>query len=103
MKTILIVDNAHITLSLLKEEFTDAGYEVLTTDSGEEALVVLNNRSKTVDLVITNLRHAGPHGLEFIRLIKGAWPHLPVICHTALYEYQYLSISYDQDIFHQIL
>ena len=91
MKTILIVDNAHITLSLLKEEFTDAGYEVLATDAGEEALAVLNNQSQNVDLVITNLRHAGPHGLEFIRLIKRVRPLLPVICHTALYEYQYLS------------
>lgn len=90
MKTILIVDNAYPTLLMLKEEFEGAGYEVLTTDSGEEVLEILNNSSKTVNLVITNLRHAGPHGLDFIWLIKKARQDLPVICFTALSEYQEL-------------
>jgi DNA-binding NtrC family response regulator len=90
MKTILIVDNAHSTLLMLKEEFEGAGYEVLTSDSGDEALEVLNNPSKAVNLVITNLRHAGPQGLDFIWRLKKTWPDLPVICHTALSEYNEL-------------
>jgi len=90
MKTILVVDNAYSTLLMLKEEFEGAGYEVFTTDSGVEALNILNDPSVRVNLVITNLRHAGPHGLDFIRLIKGTWPQLPVICLTALFEYQEL-------------
>ncbi len=88
MKTILIVDDAHSTLAMLKEEFEGAGYEVLTTDSGKEALDILNNPSKDVDLLITNLRHAGPKGLDFIWLIKKTWPDLPVICLTAFSEYK---------------
>jgi DNA-binding NtrC family response regulator len=90
MKTILIVDKSNSTLFMLKEEFEEAGYEVLTTRSGKEALGLLNSPSKPVDLVITNLRHAGPDKLYFIRLIKNTWPRLPVICHTALHEYQEL-------------
>jgi CheY-like chemotaxis protein len=90
MKTILVVDHACATLLMLKEEFEGAGYEVLTTRSGEEALKILNDPSNTVNLIITNLRHAEPQGLEFIRLIKRAWPQLPVICLTALFEYQEL-------------
>jgi CheY-like chemotaxis protein len=88
MKTILIVDDAYSTLVLLKEEFEGAGYEVLTTDSGNEALEILNDPSKRVDLLITNLRHTGPKGLDFIRLIKKIWPDLPVICLTALSGYK---------------
>jgi DNA-binding NtrC family response regulator len=91
MKTILIVDNARATLSMLKDEFEYAGYKVLTTQSGGKALEILKDPGKSVHLVITNLRHAGPHGLDFIWLIKRAWPHLPVICLTALHEYQDLS------------
>lgn len=91
MQTILVVDNAYPTLLMLKDEFEGAGYEVLTTDSGEEALEILNNPSKKVNLVITNLRHAGPDGLDFIWLIKRSWPDLPVICLTALSEYQEVS------------
>ncbi len=90
MKTILVVDNAYPTLLMLKEEFGGASYEVLTTDSGEDALKILKDPAKSVHLVITNLRHAGPHGLDFIWLIKRAWPDLPVICLTALSEYQEL-------------
>jgi len=90
MKTILIVDNAYSTLVMLKEEFEGAGYEVLTTDSGKEALEILNNPSKPVNLVITNLRHTGPKGLDFIWLIKKTWPDLPVICLTAFSEYKEL-------------
>lgn len=88
MKTILVVDNAYPTRLMLKDEFEEAGYEVLTTDSGEEASKILNDPDKSVNLVITNLRHAGPHGLDFLWLIKKACPDLPVICFTALSEYQ---------------
>lgn len=90
MKTILAIDKAYSTLLMLKDEFQNAGYEVVTTNSGEEALQILKDPSKAMDLVITNLRHAGPHGLEFIRLMKGERPDLPVICFTALSEYQKL-------------
>jgi DNA-binding NtrC family response regulator len=93
MKTILVVDNSYSTLLLLKAEFAEAGYEVLTTESGQEALEVLNNPAKNVDLVITNLRHAGPDMLDFIWLIKKTWPDLPVICHTALYKYKDLALQ----------
>lgn len=90
MKTILAIDNAYSTLLMLKDEFKNAGYEILTTDSGEEALQILKDPSKYVNLVITNLRHSGPHGLEFMWLIKRTCPDLPVICFTALSEYQKL-------------
>ncbi len=91
MKTILGVDKDLSTLSMLKEEFQAAGFEALITDSGEEALKILKDPAKSVDLVVTNLRHAGPHGLEFIWLIKRTRPGLSVICFSALYEYQNLS------------
>jgi DNA-binding NtrC family response regulator len=91
MKTILVVDNAYSTLILLKEEFKEAGYEVLTAQTGSEALEILKNSSKTVNLVITNLRHPGLDKLDFIRFIKRHWPDLPVICHTALSGYDQLA------------
>ena len=37
MKTILIIDKHYSTLLMLKEEFEEAGYKVVTTDSGDEA------------------------------------------------------------------
>jgi CheY-like chemotaxis protein len=90
MKTILIVDDAYSTLIMLKEEFEGAGYEVLITNSGLEALEILNNPSQPVNLLITNMRHAGPKGLDFIWLLKKTWPDLPIICLTAFSEYKEL-------------
>jgi DNA-binding NtrC family response regulator len=90
MKTILIIDKEYSTLLMLKGEFEEAGYEVVTTDSGDRALEILNNPSKPVNLVITNLRHAGPNMLDFLWQIKRAWPVLPVICFTALSKYKEL-------------
>jgi CheY-like chemotaxis protein len=90
MKTILIVDDAYSTLIMLREEFEGAGYDVLITNSGQEALEILNNPSQPVNLLITNMRHAGPKGLDFIWLIKKSWPDLPIICLTALSEYKEL-------------
>ncbi len=90
MKTILIIDSSCHTLLMLQEEFAGAGYAVLTTESGQEALEILHDPVRPVDLVITNLRHSGPQGLAFIRLIKKARPGLPIICLTALSEYQEL-------------
>jgi DNA-binding response OmpR family regulator len=90
MKTILVVDNSYSTRLMLKDEFEGAGYEVLITDSGKEALEILNDPSKLVNLVITNMRHAGPNGLDFIWLLKKNWPNLPIICLTALSTYKKL-------------
>jgi CheY-like chemotaxis protein len=90
MKTILIVDDAYSTLIMLKEEFEGAGYAVLITNSGLEALEILNNPSQPVNLLITNMRHAGPKGLDFIWLLKKTWPDLPIICLTAFSEYKEL-------------
>ncbi len=93
MKTILIVDSSHATLLLLQGEFAEAGYRVLITESGDEALEILNNPTAAVDLVVTNLRHRGPDMLDFIKLIKRTRPGLPVICHTALSKYQELTLT----------
>jgi CheY-like chemotaxis protein len=92
-KTILVVDSTASTLLLLKEEFEEAGYQVLIAPTGSEALEILNDPSGQVDLVVTNLRHPGLAKLEFIRFIKKNWPGLPVICHTALSGYDQLPPS----------
>ncbi|MGP8050976.1 MAG: response regulator [Desulfobaccales bacterium] len=86
MKTILIVDNAYPTLLMLRDEFEGTGYKVMTTDSGKKALEILDNPSIPVNLVIANLRHAGPDRLDFLWLIKKTRADLPVICFTALFD-----------------
>lgn len=65
---ILIVDDESAIRVFLEEELTQAGYAVLTASSGEEALMVLEE--KPVDLVLLDLKMAGMSGLQVMSKIS---------------------------------
>ncbi len=87
MKTILIVDDEIHTRMILKEELEAEGYEVLTADTGREAIKILENPSLTVNLLITDLCHPEIDGIDLLFITTERWPSLPVICFTAHYEF----------------
>ncbi|MEN6373402.1 MAG: response regulator, partial [Smithella sp.] len=47
-KKILVVDDEVLILDLLQEVFQSAGYTVITAESGEEALKILQHESVMV-------------------------------------------------------
>ena len=63
--TILFVDDEVINLFVLKKRFED-NYEVLTAESGEDALEIIRQSSSEIDAVISDLRMPGIDGIEFI-------------------------------------
>ncbi|MBF0495989.1 MAG: sigma-54-dependent Fis family transcriptional regulator [Deltaproteobacteria bacterium] len=82
METILVVDdekNYLINLEALLSEESD--YEILTAESGVQALQVLKEHE--VDLVITDLKMPGMDGLQLLEEAKKMMPGLPVIVLTA--------------------
>jgi two-component system response regulator (stage 0 sporulation protein F) len=86
-KTILLVDVHKAFLSMLTKEFEEEGYQILTAQSGLEALRVLEEKLD-VNLVITDLHLHEMDGAELLRQIKERWPDLPVIIHTAYTQYK---------------
>jgi DNA-binding response OmpR family regulator len=66
-KRILIVDDELAIRLFIGEELSQAGYEVLTAASGEEALNTL--QTEAVDLVLLDLMMGGIDGLEVMRHI----------------------------------
>jgi DNA-binding response OmpR family regulator len=66
-KRILIVDDELAIRLFIGEELSQAGYEVLTAASGEEALRTL--QTEAVDLVLLDLMMGGIDGLEVMRHI----------------------------------
>jgi DNA-binding response OmpR family regulator len=64
---ILIVDDEQAIRYFLSEELAQAGYQVLTASSGEEALVCL--QEKEIDLVLLDLQMGGMDGLEVMEEI----------------------------------
>jgi two-component system response regulator (stage 0 sporulation protein F) len=86
-RTILLVDVHEAFLTMLTKEFKEEGYQILTAQSGLEALRVLKG-NPDVNLVITDLHLHEMDGAELLRQIKERWPKLPVIIHTAYTQYK---------------
>ena len=78
---ILLVDDDPALLRLLSIRLTAAGYDVVTADSGAQALVQLAVRYP--HLVITDLRMEGMDGMALFDTMHRSHPTLPVIILTA--------------------
>jgi len=74
---ILCVDDEDNPLVLRKLVLQKAGYEVLTANSGKQALELTASRS--VDLVLSDHLMPGMNGTELAQQIKAQHPNLPVI------------------------
>lgn len=86
MKKILLVDDEEGIQLLYQEEFQDAGYEVVSAFTGEEALEKF--RTEAPDLVILDIQMPGMNGIEVLRQMKMMAPQLPIILSTAYHEYK---------------
>ena len=78
--TILVVDDEHDVLEMIEVGLGLDGYRVLLAGSGEQAIELLETRS--IDLVISDLRMPGTNGFETISRLRELSPHLPVIVVT---------------------
>jgi CheY-like chemotaxis protein len=86
VKKILLVDDEAGIQMLYREEFEDAGYEVISAITGEEGLEKF--RSELPDLVILDIQMPGMNGIETLRQMKMDNPDLPVILSSAYNEYK---------------
>lgn len=78
---ILVVDDEQAILDSLSRILRREGYEVSTTDSGEEALDVVRHRE--VDLVLADIMMPKMNGIELLRAIKAISPAIEVVMMTA--------------------
>ena len=78
---ILIVDDEADLLSLWKLRLESNGYEVITAQSGEEALAKLSVSNPNV--VLTDLRMEGIDGMDLFEAIRQRNKSIPVIIITA--------------------
>ncbi|MGD0115193.1 MAG: response regulator transcription factor [Dehalococcoidia bacterium] len=80
MKKVLVVDDEPTLVATLKYNLEGEGYEVLTADNGESALLVA--RSKRPDLVVLDLMLPIMDGLGVCRLIRREMT-VPILILTA--------------------
>jgi two-component system NtrC family response regulator len=81
METILIVDDEKNYPFILGAVLEEEGFEILTANSGQQALEIL--RSSDVDLVLTDMKMPSMNGIELLEHIKRMNKDYPVIMMTA--------------------
>lgn len=81
METILIVDDEKNYLVVLNAFLSGEGYEILTADSAQQALEVM--QTTELDLVLTDMKMPVMDGTELLKRIKERVPDLPVVMMTA--------------------
>lgn len=79
---VLIVDDEEMAIKLLEHELTNAGYEVISSTDGREALEILKNEEP--GLVISDIMMPFMSGLELLEVIKSENKKTPVILISAL-------------------
>ena len=92
MKHILIVDDQLGIRLLLKEVFTQEGYEVSLAANGYEALEIIEGAYK-IDGVLLDMKIPGMDGIQILKLIKEQWSDIPVMMMTAYGELNFIEES----------
>jgi CheY-like chemotaxis protein len=80
--TILVVDDEPAVINLVKLILEAAGYPVLAACNGQQALALFENRSHSIDLLLTDIGMPDISGLELACRVSETVPQLPVIFMT---------------------
>lgn len=83
MGNVLIIDDTKNIRNLLTTCLKIRGYEVVTAQSGQEALVVLEDLHREVELIFLDIRMPGMSGTEVLKAFKEMQVTCPIIIMTA--------------------
>ncbi len=81
MSKIMIVDDEEHIRFLYSEELAEAGYEVITADSGYQLLERIEQEKP--DLVVLDIKMVDYNGLDLLQDIRNKYYDLPVVLCTA--------------------
>jgi CheY-like chemotaxis protein len=84
MNTVLLVEDELLVRELASEDLAEAGFEVTSASSGDEALAHLNG-GRPFDLLFTDIRMPGAiDGWQLADEAKALYPEIKVIYATGL-------------------
>ena len=86
--TIMVVDDYDMDRVLFQSIIEKLGYKVLVATSGREALKLLAD-NVTVAMLITDINMPDLNGIDLLKHVRYARPHLPVLVLTARIENDY--------------
>ena len=74
LKTILFVDDESQILRAITRIFMDTEYEIITVESGKEALDILENQK--VDVIVSDMKMPNMTGYELLSQVKKRFPSM---------------------------
>ena len=81
MAKILIVDDEEHIRFLYSEELSEAGYEVITADSGYKLMDRIEDEKP--DLIVLDIKMVDYNGLDLLQDIRNKFYNMPVVLCTA--------------------
>lgn len=84
-KVLIVDDEAHLR-DLYEQEFEYFGYDVVTAQSGQDAILALEQND--VDVVVLDIAMPGMDGIEALAKILAVNNELPVILNTGYASYK---------------
>jgi two-component system, cell cycle sensor histidine kinase and response regulator CckA len=78
-EVILVVDDEADLVAIFERALQRAGYKVLSANTGEQALRVIEDAGGEVDLVITDVVMPGMGGRELVWRLHTQYPRIPAI------------------------
>lgn len=95
--TILLVDDDQLIRDMISRFLsTDDRYDVLTAESGNVALEILEKRK--IDLVLSDINMPGIRGFDLLKIVKQRFPDIKRVLITAYNVEDYLDLAMNYDI-----
>lgn len=82
-KTILIAEDDDSSMSLMEFNMKKLGVNIVQAKNGQEAVDIIRNNKKSVDLIFMDINMPIMNGYKATRLIKELNPTIPIIAQTA--------------------
>ena len=76
---ILVVDDLDMVLEFTGSFLQKAGYEVLVANSADDAIEILAQETKPVNLMFTDFNMPGKNGWQLIQEVAPLYPHMRII------------------------
>jgi len=83
---IIIVDDDELLLEIMTIALKKLGYEVISSNSSQEAFDIFQTDPQSFDLIITDMTMPHMTGLELTEKIFGVRPHMPIVMCTGFSE-----------------
>jgi CheY-like chemotaxis protein len=80
---VLLVEDEWLIRTIMFEELVDAGFEVTSVETGDEALALLDHPKKGLRVLVTDIHMPGQtDGISLAKIVRERFPSVPIIYTT---------------------